>query len=86
MKDTALEEWVGVEVRGWYPAPAITCEMNGRRVQYEGKITGIGRHAHLGRCLKLVSAGNDPLYVLPTEFTHRKFSGRWTRINKGRPE
>jgi len=87
MNTTELKSWVGVTVRGWYPAPAVSCCANGRRVNYEGKITGIGKHAYLGTCLKLELSDSeaDLLYVRPSEFTHRRTaSKRWQRINPER--
>ena len=37
-----LRRFVGKYVYGLYPAPAITCEMNGHMVRPEGKVTGVG--------------------------------------------
>ena len=42
------KRFIGKYAYGIYPAPAITCEMNGRLISREGTITGVSKDG-LGR-------------------------------------
>ena len=80
--------WVGKRVRGWYPAPSISCEFNGGQVSYEGKIVGLANTPDMPDSLKFRhdshERGDDYLCVYPREFTHYHNGGRWRKINGDR--
>lgn len=71
--------WIGVRVRGKFLVPALTCNSNGRKAQFEGEVVGVRSHKYMGQCFQVEEEPGEEenLLVRMGEITHRLHGRTW---------